>query len=278
MTAAAKPWAERNRVASALRNEHVRAGQRQGVGRSLIAARAFAPGEYVASYQGRTITREGLMGLYVSDRALFEHISEYGVATPSGGHLFVEAGGLDVPGAHLINHSCSPNARWAGYDCGAMLVRAVRPIAEGEEITAFYGWLGVKAAMEKAWHACACGAPFCAGTIELRVEWVAENDREGGPRLPEEEAARRFLADIANDTDDHERLLYSYAKGSAEMTAGAKVLSPIDPTAFLEKLRLCANVAVRAAMRVPEDRRSERRLRQIAATYGIALGGGKGRP
>jgi len=268
--ATAKPWVSRNRVAPALRNEHVVIGQGRA-GRGLFAARAFVPGEAVASFHGRVIARADLLALGASDRALYERINEYAITTPSGGHLFTDD--MDAPGAHLINHSCAPNAAWAEWDRGALLVRAVRPIAEGEELTAFYGWLGVKAAIEKSWHPCACGAPFCAGTIELRVEWEVYSATEAGPWLPEEEGARRFLADIVNDTDEHEGLMFRYAKGSLEMALGAKVVSALDPSAFMEKLRSCADVAVRTARRLPASRVSERRLRRIVAAYDLSIGG-----
>jgi len=270
---ASKPWTQRNQVASALRNEHVRIGQRPGVGRSAFATRAFSPGEYVASYQGRLITRSDLFALRGSDRALFERINEYAVGTPSGDHLYAED--VEVPGAHLINHSCAPNSRWAEYQRGAMLVRAVRPIAEGEEITIHYGWVGLKAALEKSWHACMCEAPFCTGTIELRVEWVNESETEGGPFLPKEEITRRLLADIMNGTDEHEAVVFRYARGSLEMAPSATVLSPLDPDIFWEKVRECAHAAVREAVRAPTagKRPCERRLRRIAATYGVAIAG-----
>jgi hypothetical protein len=269
---AAKPWTERNRASSALRNEHVRIGQRQGVGRAIFAKRAFSPGECVASYHGRVFTHAELLTLSTSDRALFERVNEYAVGTPSGGRLFAED--ADVTGAHLINHSCAPNAQWGEYERGALLVRAVRPIAEGEEITIHYGWVGIKAAMEKIWHVCACAAPFCVGTIELRVEWVNESEMEGGPFLPEEEVTRRLFADIMNDTDEHEELLFHYAKNSVSMTPGASVLSALDPGAFLDKVRGCADQAVRAALRARAagKQASDRRLRQIAAAYGVAVG------
>ena len=265
-----KPWADRIRVASALRNEHVRIGERPGVGRAVFAARPFAVGECVASYQGRIVTRAALIELFTSDRALFERITEYGFVTPSGDHLFNDA---SVVGAHLINHSCGPNAKWAEWERGALLVRAVRPIAEGEEITTHYGWLGVKAAVEKNWHKCACSSPFCAGTIELRLEWW-QGAQGAGPRLPEEEVVRRLLADIANDTDENEGLLLHYGQGgSLEMTLTAEVVAAIDPGAFLEKMEACARVAVRAALRVREQRVSMRRLRQIAKAYHVSLEG-----
>ena len=270
---AAKPWTGRNLVASALRNEHVRLGERPGVGRAVFATRAFSPGDCVASYHGRTFTRADLLRLFTSDKALFERINEYAVGTPSGGRLFAED--ADVKGAHLINHSCAPNAQWGEHQRGALLVRATRPIAKDDEITIHYGWVGIKAAMEKSWHVCACAAPFCVGTIELRVEWLLdeEDETQGGPFLSEEEVTRRLFADLMNDTDEHEHLLFHYAKNSVSMTPGATVLSPLNPGAFLDKVRGCAHRAVRAALRARAAGKpvSGRRLRQLTAAYGVSV-------
>jgi hypothetical protein len=266
---APKPWTARNRLVSALRNEHVRVAHRPGVGRGLFAKRGFVPGDYVASYQGRVIRRAEVFALTQSDVARFERISEYAIATPSGDHLFEDS---EAPGAHLINHSCGPNTIWAGFERGAMLVRATRAIADGEEITIHYGWTGTKAAKEKSWHVCACGAPFCTGTIELRVEWVDEPEGSG-TWLDEEEMARRFLADIVNDTDQHETVLLAYPKASVEMAFGAEVVSPVDPGAFLDKLEQAAQQAVDDALRWAAAGKpmSHRRLRQIVSSYHVPI-------
>jgi SET domain-containing protein len=171
-----KPWTARNQIASALRNAHVRIGQ-TGAGRGIYATRDFAIGECVASYHGRVIAREELAALHGSDRAQYDLVNEYAVATPSGGHLYPED--LNAIGAHLINHSCGPNAQWGEYERGALLVRATRPIAAGDEITVHYGWLGIKAAIEDRRHVCVCKAPYCTGTVELHVEWWKHDGEEG---------------------------------------------------------------------------------------------------
>jgi hypothetical protein len=258
-----KPWTDRNRVASAIRNDRVRLGDRAGMGRGLYATQAFAAGEPVASYHGRVIARDALFALRGSDRALFERVNEYAVATPSGGHLFQDD--ASAVGAHLINHSCGPNAEWAEWERGALVVRATRPIAEGEEITIHYGWVGMKAAMEKSWHACLCTAPCCTGTIELRLEWQEFGDGTGGPFLPPQEVTRRFLADIVNGVDDHERLLVRYGKDSMSMMAGATIFTQIDAGAFLDKLDAGARKAV--ALSFDYEHASWQRRRTIAARY-----------
>ncbi len=297
---AMKPWTSKKQIAGALANEGVRIGERETPLaklklRGLYAARAFATGDYVASFHGKIVTRERLFELHKEDLPLFERISEYAVFCKSlGGHLYPED--LDRIGAHLINHACGPNADWAEVEHGAMLVRALRPIAEGEELTIHYGWLGVKAAyetrdaeggersdrsrsarpFEDKRHACACASPYCCGTVELYVEIVDEDDgrggRVGGPWLPPAEVSRRFMADICNDTDTNETLLWRYAKDSTNMIGGGKILQTVDPVAFFEKLRAGAEVALREARRVKGTGGqviSERRAVAIARRYEV---------
>lgn len=273
----AKPWVEHKRVAEALANAGVRVGERQllsgGTLRGLYAARDFACHEPVASFHGRRILRRDVEALHETDLALFELVTEYAIATPErDAHLYPDD--LSVPGAHLINHSCAPNCKWAEWVRGAMVVRTRRRIASGEELTAFYGWLGVKAAYEAKSHPCACGAPYCAGTIELGVEYVALDERWGGPNLPPEEVSRRFLADIVNGVDVHEWLMRRYERESASMLIGAKSLRGVDPGAFMAKLRVGARDAVsRARCMALPSRASEARLREVARTYGVPLEG-----
>ena len=59
------------------------------------------------------------------------------------------------------NHSCAPNARYAGLD-----VVAVRDIAAGEELTLDYGELLNEEA--EPFH-CRCGAPGCRGLVTGRA-------------------------------------------------------------------------------------------------------------
>ncbi len=265
---AMKPWTEKKQIASALKNEDLRIGERpSAVGplRGVYAQRDFASGEFVGSFHGRVISRAELFALHGSDKPLFDRVNDYAIGTPSGGHLYPTD--LDALGAHLINHSCRPNARWSGMERGAMLVRATHPIAAGEELSIHYGWIGIRAALEKRWHPCACGAPYCAGTIELKIEFRQIDANHGGPNLPHEEAYNRLLADIANDTSEHEETLYGYARNSLAMLGNAKIIESLDMDAFFEKLSGAAREAVVAAvsLRTPP---SERRLRKIAERYG----------
>jgi len=267
-----KPWTERKQIDAALRNEGVRIGERptpQGALRGVYAAKAFAPGDYVASFHGKIISRAQLFELNSTDKALFEFANEYAAMTPAGDHIYP----LDVHalGGHLINHSCGPNATFKQVERGALMIRAVRPIAIDEEITIHYGWLGVKTAMEKrAPHPCACQAPFCTGTIELHLELVEElidGEQTVGTRLPPEEVRRRLLADIANDTSENEEALYGYLENGLTMFHGADVAEAMDPKAFFHRLQDAAAEAIQAAKGLPT--KSDRRIAQIARRYEV---------
>lgn len=245
-----KPWTEKKMLASALKNEHVHIGQRKtdvGTMRGIYATRGFAPGVMVASYHGRTISRDALRELHTSGPegvALFERITMYGVETKAGEHLYTDS---DDVGAHLINHSCQPNCMFAGMERGAMLVKSTRPIAEGQELVLHYGWVGVKAAVEKSWHLCACTAPYCAKTIELKFEYEELENNAFSMTLPIEEVCNRFLADIINGVSDHEEVLYRYGSSSQAMVIGAEAVSRVDVSEFVKKLRRGALQAISRA-------------------------------
>jgi SET domain len=265
-----KPWTLRNQTTTAFHNKHVRLGKREsraGTLRGVYACRPFEKGDYVASYHGYAISPADLFEIGHQDRALFDHISEYGVMTPSGHHLYPTPGHLNELGAHLINHSCSPNAQWDKMERGAILVRATRPVAAGEEIVIHYGWIGIRSALEGRRNACVCLAPYCAGAIELKIDHVRQDDRVGF-RLSQEEATNRFLADIINDTQAHERTLYDYADRATGMLAG-KIHKGVNQTAFFERLQAAAMRALQKAeeLKLPL---SSRRIAQIAQLYSPA--------
>jgi hypothetical protein len=271
-----KPWTIRNQIASALKNEHVRIGQRQLQDgshlRGIYATRSFAPGDYVASFHGRVISRAELVKLHQTDRPLFEKINEYAVWYEPKGHLFPED--IDQMGAHLINHACAPNARWAHVEQQAMLVVAEKPITEGQEVTVHYGWMGIKAAYEGRQHPCACGVQFCVGTVELNVEMIDHGDGTKGPYLSPKEVGRRLLVDIVHGTDDNERLVHRYGRSATDMIvgAGAYVVAKVDPDAFFAKLQEGARAAVSVARLWQQAKGpvSERRLAAIARAYKVS--------
>lgn len=276
-------------MGAALTNANVRIGTREtpsGPLRGIYATRPFSRGEWVCSFHGRIVPRDELARAFEKDKPLFESIVEYGVQPGNvpGAHLYPND--LDDLGAHLINHSCGPNSDWDRMAHGAMLVKATRPIAEGEEVTIHYRWVGAKAAMEGTQHACSCQAPYCAGTIELKLEYIvveedADGRRMGGHYLPPEEVKNRLLADILNDAEENESAVLNYPKNLTGMImaldGGAAPEMQVDEAAFREKLRVGAAMAARelATVIVPEmrsgkrrGRPSLRRLTEIASRYG----------
>lgn len=61
-------------------------------------------------------------------------------------------------GAHLVNHSCAPNAE-AVVDDDEIWIRSIREIRQGEEITYDYGF----EFENYADYPCLCGRPQCRG-------------------------------------------------------------------------------------------------------------------
>jgi hypothetical protein len=85
-------------------------------GRGVFARRDVRPGAVIARYRGRRIEREGT---YVAT-----HVDA------DGTERWHEITGL----LKFLNHSCRPNAELRGFR-----LRALRPIARGQEITIDYG-------------------------------------------------------------------------------------------------------------------------------------------
>jgi len=262
-----KPWTEKKQLGEALSNAHLAIGEREtplGRLRGVYAKRAFHKGDFVASFHGQLMTRQELFGLHGTNRPLFDFINEYAAMTRSGHHIYPVD--KDACGAHLINHSCHPNAVWDRLERGALLVRAIRSISEGDELAIHYGWLGVRAAIEQSIHPCACGAPYCAGTIELRLEFIQNAaERTAGTKLPAEEVENRFLADIVNGSWAHEATLHDYGKNGMGMYGNAQILEGVDRTKFLTKLQAGALSAVEKAASLPAVDRG--RLAEIANRY-----------
>lgn len=266
----AQPWTARSHLTAALQNRDVRIGERDGL-RGVYALKDFAPGDLVASFHGRIVTRPKLFELRNTDPELFDRVNEYAVwHTQLKGHLYPED--IDKLGAHLINHSCGPNAQWGPTEHGAVLVLATKHIAAGDEITIHYGWVGLKAAMENKRHACWCRASFCTGTIELFVEFIRDGDT-GGPYLPTDEIQRRLLADIVNNTNEHEAVVIRYATSAADMVLGGTEAIPPDPAAMFDKVRRGAIGAIPAARKLQQAGTaiSEARLVKIAHTYNLPI-------
>lgn len=123
--------------------------------RGVIAKRAFEPGEVIVPYAP-------------AHRRLAVDDPDAVAAAAAKVTLLVEAGTVVLvpdtrtPGGWLCNHSCRPNATL--FTSGAGRIQCTEPIAAGDEVTIFYGWVSHN---EPSRDPCCCGAPECRGFINF---------------------------------------------------------------------------------------------------------------
>jgi hypothetical protein len=115
-----------------------------GNGRGAFAAQPFQPGETVLVFGGSLVALEQL--------ADFTHCLEIAPALFLG-----PSGGVD----DFVNHSCEPNCR-VDVDAAGPVLRALRPVAPGEELTYDYSTLMVR---DPTSFDCRCGSARCRGRI-----------------------------------------------------------------------------------------------------------------
>ena len=92
------------------------------------------------------------------------------------------------PGAHVVNHSCEPNAGIVTYR-GHSLYVALRRIHAGEELTVSYLLGPIDDECAPCRHACWCRARSCTGTMHLPI------DRYAAWRRFDEREAKRTKSD-----------------------------------------------------------------------------------
>lgn len=63
-----------------------------------------------------------------------------------------------------LNHCCTPNCEWE-FDADRVYIRALAPIAAGEELTIDYAY-----SPDPPLEPCACGSAACRGTLN----WLGE--------------------------------------------------------------------------------------------------------
>jgi hypothetical protein len=122
-------------------------------GRGVFARRRFEPGDGVVAYapaQRKVDARSPEAAAAAETRLTL--LSGTAVIVPD----------TSVPGGWLCNHSCAPNA--ALYSEGEGRIQCVRPIAPGEEVTIFYGWVTHN---QPGRDPCLCGTPGCRGFINF---------------------------------------------------------------------------------------------------------------
>jgi uncharacterized protein len=149
-------------------------------GRGVFARRAFAPGDVITPYapMQRRLSADEPEANAAADSKLTLLSEQYWVIVPD----------TSVPGGWLCNHGCRPNA--AVYSDGEGRIQCLRPIAIGEEVTIFYGWVTHN---EPTRDPCRCGAASCRGYINFDLS--DDDARHCEAESPEGQAFReRFQA------------------------------------------------------------------------------------
>lgn len=124
-------------------------------GRGVFAKRRFSPGDPIVPYAPKQRRVE-------VDHADAEALSMTKLTLLSGDHVIVPD--TSVPGGWLCNHSCEPNA--VLFASGEGRIECTRPIAPGDEITIFYGWVTTNQAGRDP---CRCGSRRCREFINFDV-------------------------------------------------------------------------------------------------------------
>lgn len=129
-------------------------------GTGCFARRPIEEGERILEYIGEKITKaeSNRRGLAQEEKAK---------TTDEGAvYIFELNKRYDIDGnvpeniARLVNHSCDNNCQAVNVR-GHIYFEALRPIAEGEEISIDYGY-DISHFLD---HPCRCGSPRCAGYI-----------------------------------------------------------------------------------------------------------------
>jgi hypothetical protein len=151
-------------------------------GRGVFAKAHFSPGDLVVAYAPaqRRLEGDDPEAVAAADTKLTLLSEGWFVIVPD----------TSVPGGWLCNHSCSPNA--AIYSNGAGRIQCERPIAPGEEVTIFYGWVTQN---EPDRDPCRCGSARCRGTINFDVS--TEDARNAELDSPEGARFRARLTEYA---------------------------------------------------------------------------------
>jgi len=145
------------------------AGDRQAIGRGLIATRDIPPGSTILSFEGPPLSLSEVRAKgALAANALQVDLDRYL--------------DLDEPG-RLLNHSCSPNVGVFNN----VTVRALRPILAGEELCFDYS-----TTVGDGWTmTCLCGVSECRGIVRAFQTLPAE------VRMPHlvRGSVQRFLVD-----------------------------------------------------------------------------------
>ena len=153
-------------------------------GRGVFARRHFKPGDVVVAYA----PRQRKVG--VRDPEAIAAAETKLTLLSEGRSVIIPD--TSVPGGWLCNHSCNPNA--AIFSDGEGRIQCASPIAPGDEVTIFYGWVSHN---EPRRDPCLCGSPQCRGFInfDLSDDDAAHMEIGEGNRVVMDDVLRRRLAE-----------------------------------------------------------------------------------
>ena len=137
-------------------------------GRGVFARRPFRTGDVVVPYapRQRKVDARDPEAVAAAETKL----------TLLSEQRFVIIPDTSVPGGWLCNHSCEPNA--AVFSSGPGRIQCTRPIAPGQEVTIFYGWVSHN---DPERDPCLCGSPRCRGYINFDLSDEDATHCEIGP-------------------------------------------------------------------------------------------------
>lgn len=123
-------------------------------GRGVFARRRFAPGDPIVPFapKQRRLNVRDPEAVAAAEQKVTLLADDQTVIVPD----------TSVPGGWLCNHSCNPNA--AIFASGEGRIECTRPIAPGDEVTVFYGWVSHN---QPDRDPCRCGAESCRGFINF---------------------------------------------------------------------------------------------------------------
>lgn len=155
-------------------------------GRGVFSRRRFEPGDRIVAFAPKQ------RRLPSSSPEALEASATKVTLLSEGTHVIIPD--QSAPGGWLCNHSCDPNA--AIFSGGQGHIHCTRPIAPGDEIAVFYGWVTRN---EPARDPCACGSAQCRGFINFDVSDadVSAIEIVDGGIVPTDERLHQRLAEYA---------------------------------------------------------------------------------
>lgn len=130
-------------------------------GRGVFALADLPIGAMLLEYKGHRLSWKEAQRMHAKSTAEEGHTFLFGLDDGS-----VIDGARGGNSARWLNHSCAPNCE-AEQDGERVFIRAIRPIAKGQELFIDYCLTvdGRRTAALKRLYACRCLAPGCRGTM-----------------------------------------------------------------------------------------------------------------